>query len=137
MYYICSANLNLNKYRRMIVAPYMKKDLKKQLLDMPVKHDSIFGNDFEKTTDQIVKEQSALNRILAYKSSPFERLTYNNNRNFPQPYSAQKGKKPFNKNQNFKPFRGSKGNRSQSYRGRGRGGKSRYSPNNSSSSNEQ
>ena len=53
---LCSSNLLLNRYRRASVSYHLKPDLRKQVLALPVKHDSLFGGDFDKTADNIVKE---------------------------------------------------------------------------------
>ena len=60
---ICSANLQLNKFRRSMISPFLKKDLKRSLLSHPVKHDNLFGHDFAKVTDQVIKEQTATNKL--------------------------------------------------------------------------
>ena len=121
---ICSSNLVLNKYRRAVVAPFLKKDIKKQLMDLPVKHDSIFGSDFDKTTESIVKEQAALNKVIANKSA-FERINYRRGTtrgfNYAKP-KVQQAPKTFS-NSSFRGRRGQ--NRGSFNRGRGRGNKSR------------
>ena len=121
---ICSSNLVLNKYRRAVVAPFLKKDIKKQLMDLPVKHDSIFGTDFDKTTESIVKEQAALNKVIANKSA-FDRISYRRGTSRGFSYSklkAQQAPKTFSNSS----FRGRRGQSRGSFnRGRGRGNKPR------------
>ena len=64
---ICSSNLQLNRFRRATIAPYLKPELRKQVLALPVTHDSFFGNDFSKVTDDLIKEQSSLDKIIVKK----------------------------------------------------------------------
>ena len=47
-----------------MISPFLKKDLKKSLLSHPVKHDNLFGQDFEKVTDQVIKEHTATSKIV-------------------------------------------------------------------------
>lgn len=61
---LCSSNLQLNRFRRSMTSPYIKKDLRKSMLAQPIKHDSLFGQDFEKSTDQAIKEQTATQKLL-------------------------------------------------------------------------
>ena len=61
---LCSSNLLLNRYRRASVSYHLKPDLRKQVLALPVKHNSLFGGDFDKTADNIVKEQAVINKVI-------------------------------------------------------------------------
>ena len=99
---IATSNLNLNRFRRITIAPFLKTDIKKQILSLPVKHDSFFGDDFAKSSDTIIKEQATLEKII---HKPFPKR-----QNF-----RQKQEMPHNSNRG-KFFRGS---------GRGRYNKSR------------
>lgn len=114
---ICSTNLNLNRFRRTTIAPHLKADLRKEILALPILHNSFFGDDFSKASDSILKEHSALEKILK-KNNP---RSYHNNRYQNQPnsssshYSGQKS------------FRGSNRQRFRGRGGRGgRGGKAPY-----------
>ena len=109
---ICSSNLQLNRFRRTTIAPHLKIDLRKQVMALPVKHDSFFGEDFGKATDNLIKEQSALDKIIA-KKPVNQRISFNNNVNKPNAYASSQRK-----------FRGGKGN-VYSFQ-RGRGGKRGY-----------
>lgn len=64
---ICSANFQLNRFRRCIISPFIKKDSKKSLLPHPVKHDCLFGQEYEKCTEQAIKEQPATQKKNAAK----------------------------------------------------------------------
>ena len=71
---ITSTNLNLNRFRRVTIAPHLKPELRKQIFALPVLHDSFFGEDFSKASDNIVKEQSALDKLLkkpSFKNNNF------------------------------------------------------------------
>ena len=61
---ICSSNLHLNRFRRATIAPHLRSDIKKNLMSLPVKHDCLFGEDFNKTTDSLLKEQAAFEKVL-------------------------------------------------------------------------
>ena len=73
---LCSANLDLNRYRRLVIAPHLKPDLKRQILSLPIKHNTFFGDDFAKSTEDIVKKQSTLDKIMSKPKSnqPFRRV---------------------------------------------------------------
>ena len=55
---LSSANLSLNRFRRTTLAPHLKPEMTKKILGLPVKHKSMFGEDFNKTTDNLIKEQA-------------------------------------------------------------------------------
>ena len=80
---ICTSNLLLNRFRRSTIAPHLKPELGKQILALPISHDSFFGEDFSKATDSLVKEQSTLDKVFAKKPLS-QRLgnSYNNNSNY-------------------------------------------------------
>ena len=99
---ICASNLSLNRFRRSTIAPHLKSDLKKQLLSLPIKHNTMFGEEFGKVTDNLIKENSVVEKILAKKSS------------FP------KFKAKFQKNTSSPGFRGGRGGKSY-HRGKQRG----------------
>lgn len=64
---ICASNLHLSRFRRTSVAPHLKPDIRKQILALPVTHNSFFGEDFSKATDDLIKEQSSLDKIILKK----------------------------------------------------------------------
>ena len=104
---ICSANLNLNRFRRFTIAYHLKPELKKQILSIPVQHDSFFGDDFAKVSDSIIKEQTALDKIIK-KHIP--KVHVKSNQNFSGSHSSNSRGKQF--------FRG-RGGRGHFKRGRG------------------
>ena len=57
---ICSSNLDLNKFRRVMVARHLRPQLRKQILNLPVTHDSCFGEDFSKATETIINKAYSL-----------------------------------------------------------------------------
>ena len=109
---LCNANLTLNHYRRAVVTPHIKKDLRKQILGLPVTHDSFFGENFEKTADTVLKEQNTLNKIFITQKPNFKKSSG------PWKNSAQ-----HNSGNNDSSFRGKTSGRGRGYRGgrRGRG----------------
>ena len=106
---LCSSNLLLNRYRRASVSYHLKPDLRKQVLSLPVKHDSLFGGDFDKTADNIVKEQSVLSKVMQPKK---------------QPIQQRLGSKP--QGQARPPFLQ---NSRKNFRGKGKSGRGFYSKN--------
>ena len=120
---ICSSNLQLNRFRRATIAPHLKPELRKQVLALPVTHNSFFGEDFSKAADNLIKEQSAMEKVIHKKSFSSK----------PAPYakpSTSQGYSSYN-NQNYadkKLFRGgrSRGRFTQNHRGRGRRGFGSY-----------
>ena len=84
---LSSSNLLLNRFRRSTLAPHLKPELRKQILALPISHDSFFGDDFSKATDSLVKEQSAMEKVISKK-----------------PLSQRLGNKNFSNNQNQKKF---------------------------------
>ena len=101
---ICTSNLLLNRFRRSTIAPHLKPELRKQILALPISHDSFFGEDFSKATDSLVKEQSTLEKVFAKKPLS-QRLgnssnnSYNNNNNYNNNRNPQK--KTFFRGGNF------------------------------------
>lgn len=112
---ICSSNLHLNRLRRATIAPHLKPDIKKNLMSLPVKHDSFFGEDFNKTTDSLLKEQAAIEKVLATKPKP-QKSSYKNYKS--SSYSSTSG--GFGTNQRF--FRGYASTRGRGNRPFARGG---------------
>ena len=92
---ICSSNLDLNKFRRVMVARHLQPHLRKQILKLPVTHNSCFGEDFSKATDNIIKEQSAIEKVI-YKKPAYLRLSYSakrlGNSNFKQSFRGKGGR---------------------------------------------
>ena len=73
---LCSANLTLNRYRRATCTPYLKKEIRKQMLSLPVTHDALFGPDFTKYSDTVLKEQAALQKVFVTKAPVKQRLSF-------------------------------------------------------------
>ena len=61
---IYSANLKLNRFRRATIVPHLKPDMKRNLISLPVCHDSFFGEDFNMTADSLLKEQASIEKVL-------------------------------------------------------------------------
>ena len=59
---ICSGNLQLNRLRRAATSQHLKADVCKQMFKVPVTHNSLFGDDFSKTTEECLKQISALHK---------------------------------------------------------------------------
>ena len=106
---ICSSNLQLNRFRRGTVAPHLKSEVRRQVLSLPIAHDSFFGEDFSKTADTLCKEQSAIDKMI-YKKPVTQRISNNTNRS--------------NKSNNNQFFRAQNFKKPQS--GRGYGGRNQY-----------
>lgn len=66
---LSTANLQFNRLRRAIASPLIKKDFRKAILSQPVRHNSMFGEDFAKTTETAVKDSKAYSKIFVGKSS--------------------------------------------------------------------
>ena len=104
---ICSSNLSLNRFRRLTLAPHLKPELRKQLLSLPIKHNSLFGEDFGKVTDSLIKDNSTIEKIINKKKT----FKANNKSRF------SSNSKPYENDRN-QFFQGKSRN---SFRGRGRG----------------
>ena len=136
---LCSANLQLSRLRRATCAPYIKKDLKKQLLSTPVTHSCLFGDSFEKTSESVIKESSTMNKFLENSKPSSSRAQGNQTRrgNFrghargKENYQQFPGQNPRFPNPQSSHYRGSgrpnRGQASRGFRGRG-GGNSSYKP---------
>ena len=110
---ICSSNLLLNKYRRASVSPYIKKEIRKHMISLPIAHDSLFGKEFEKTTEGVLKEHAVLNKLLHNPTGSVQnRLGF-------QDQSRGRGKGSFRGRGGRGGFRG---NAQRPYRG-GKGGR--------------
>ena len=101
---ICSSNLLLNRYRRASVSYHLKPDLRKQVLALPVKHDSLFGGDFDKSADIIVKEQAVINKVIQPKKLPVQ-----------QRLGTRSNSKPAGNYNSRGGFRGGKGKRGKGF----------------------
>ena len=110
---LCSVNLDINRFRRVIAAPHLKNEYKKSFCKLPVTRASLFGeDDFEKSSDKIIKEYNASQKILKSKNNS---KWFNNNNNYNNNYNNYNSK-------NQQPFRGGRGgSRGRGNRGRGRG----------------
>jgi len=121
---ICTSNLQLNRYRRSLIAPYIKKDFRKNLLSTPVKHNCLFGSSFERSAEDAIKEQANISKVITPQTfappRPYSR-TFRGGPNQNQFFRAQFPKR--GQKADFKNYRSSKGRgRAQaSYRGRPRG----------------
>ena len=62
---ICSANLEFSRFRRILSSQYLKFQYKKSFLKLPVKHDNLFGEDFEKSSKRVIEEHSSCSRVIA------------------------------------------------------------------------
>ena len=109
---ISNGNLNLNRLRRSLVVPYIKKDLRTPLLATRVTHNHLFGTQFDKAAETAIKESSSSSKIAVAtfrKSGP---------KSSEKPDSDDNPKFPEFKSRGRSFFRGKyKNNRS---RGRGR-----------------
>ena len=124
---VCHSNLSLNRYRRSTVIPYIKKELRKQILNLPVSHNALFGTDFEKSTESVLKEQSALNKVLIQRKPVQQRL---GNANPKWQYENT------NYNQKGNNFRGGKNRGKGGYRNPDRGSAKRAYKDSSARSTE-
>ena len=108
---IASSNLLLNRYRRASILPHVKKELRTQIRNLPITHNSLFKEDFEKSADSLLKEQAALNKVLLPKKPPVQM------RLGKQPNTAKSGGGSSFRGSSYRrgSFRGQRG------RGRGRG----------------
>ena len=96
---IASSNLSLNRFRRATLAPHLKPEIRKQVLALPVSHNSFFGEEFNKAADTLLKEQSAIEKVLYKKphkpSTSRDRPQFKQNaRNFDQPQPFRGRGKP-------------------------------------------
>ena len=113
---LASTNLDLNRFRRILAAPHLKNEYKPSFLKLPITHSSLFGEDFEKSSDKVVREHNAISKVVKPKwKKPFIPI---------QPQS--KPLQPFrggNSRGNYRVYRGNRGggNRGGYSRGRGKG----------------
>ena len=111
---VSSTNLMLNRYRRASILPHIKKELRSQIRNLPITHDNLFKENFEKSADSLLKEQAALSKVMLPKKLPVQQRLGKQTANF-------KGSTGNNNS-----FRGGKGRgphtkRGGYSRGRGRG----------------
>ena len=113
---LTSVNLDLNRFRRILAAPHLKHEYKSSFLKLPVTHSSLFGEDFEKSSDKVIKEHNAISKVIKPKPKKF----FSN--------QSQSNQPPFRANPprggNFRSQRGGRGGGRGGYRGRGRGSNS-------------
>ena len=104
---LCSTNLHLNIFRRTSIAPHLKPEIRKQILSLPVTHNSFFGEDFNKATDELIKEQSSLDKIIN-KKPVTQRLSKPTNLDQKKFFRAPRGGK--NSQRGRGPYRSSSNN---------------------------
>ena len=112
---ISSANLSLNRFRRATIAPHLKNDIRKQILSLPVRHNSFFGEDFNKASDSIIREQATLDKII------FKKPKYSHS--YPNKYPYENSSEPSTSNAPKQFFRGKNLRGSKAPRGRGHRGR--------------
>lgn len=125
---VCSSNLQLNRYRRAMSSPHLNKDVRKSILSIPVKHNSLFGDDFHKSVDEAIKLQASTSKALAPARPPFS--TSRGKGSYPYNYLQRNQTVPNSRSSYGPSHRGqhAKGpsgpghqSRGQPFRGRGRG----------------
>ena len=53
---LCSTNLDISRLRRVFTAPLFKPEYIKSFLKLPITQQSLFGEDFYKLSEKVVKE---------------------------------------------------------------------------------
>ena len=120
---ICSSNLQLNRFRRSVIACHLKPEFRKQILALPISHNSFFGGDFSKATDNLIKEQSAIDKVMKNKIR-FNKKIYPQKSSYfmSKPSTSQSYSSFGHQNSCGNWFcRGSRGKGKPHQRGRGRG----------------
>lgn len=127
---ICSSNLQLNRYRRALAGSSINKDLRSSVMGLPVTHNNLFGEDFHKSIDEVVKLQATTSKaIVPYTPAsrkPTRFPTYQPTQSYRQPnryHPGHSAPRPFRGT----PQRGQPGYypSRRSFRGRSRGRGSR------------
>ena len=54
---LCSTNLDMSRLHRVCAAPFFKREYKKSFLKLPITQQFLFGKDFYKWSEKVVKEQ--------------------------------------------------------------------------------
>lgn len=124
---VCTANLQFNRFRRVIASNHIKRDLRSSFLKLPILHTSLFGEDFDKSADTVMKEQSDTAKVLAstpstsrfpskpsYPSAPRPQVP-----NFRPPYQPSSSDRGIQRYRPFRPY-----SRYRVSRGRSRGSSS-------------
>ena len=119
---LTTANLHFNRFRRTLAAPGIRKEFRRPLLANPVSHDSLFGEDFAKTTETVLKDCGSAAKVVCAPSS--FRRSYASSRPQPGPSSAFPGPSSSFPGSRGKGFRtsgsGFRASGSGSFRSRGR-----------------
>ena len=102
---LSSANLSLNRFRRTTLAPHLKPEMRKQILSLPVKHNSMFGEDFNKTTDNLIKDQAVIDKIVNKSKNNFKNFKNKYKNNTPEP-NAEHASTSHDSKKPRPPFRG-------------------------------
>ena len=118
---ICSSNLQLSRFRRAMASHTLNTDIRKSVLSLPVTHKSLFGQDFQKSVEEIIKVQASTSKSI---------LPIRGNKSFSKivPYNAPSFKpaSSFNqRKQNYSQSRATSARRP--FRGRYRGRSRPYS----------
>ena len=110
---LCSTNLDISRLHRVFATPFFKLEYKKYFLKLPITQQSLFGEDFDKLSEKVIKEQSSINKVLKNTSS-FQTRLYQSSRTFQQKqtnYNAArgrgKGRGRYHRSRERRPFSGS------------------------------
>lgn len=79
---LSTANLQFNRFKRAMAGPLIKKEFRKTMLSQPVTHNTLFGEDFSKTSELALKDVSSSSKIL-YTAPPFRKPSLAQSRSRP------------------------------------------------------
>ena len=57
-------NLNLSRLHRVFIVLFFKPEYKISFLKLHIIHQSLSGAEFEKSLENVIKEQSSINKVL-------------------------------------------------------------------------
>lgn len=123
---LSTSNLQFNRLKRAMSTPFIRKEFRKTMLSQPITHNSLFGEDFVKTTELALKDVASTSKIL-HTRQPFRKSFQSQGRSNPGPSRPQSdhsavgqasGSGPYNPGYNPYRGRGGRGRGSPSFRGR-------------------
>ena len=71
---VCTSNLQLSLFRRALACPFINIDIRKSITSLPIAHDSLFGESFQKSVEDAVKLQSSTSKLMPFSKPGFRSL---------------------------------------------------------------
>lgn len=119
---LSTSNLQFNRLKRAMAVPHIRKEFRRSMLSKKITHNSLFGEDFTRTSELALKDVASSSKIL-YTPQPFCRPFLPQGRSNPGPshsHTAHPAVSQASVSGRYNPYCGT-GRGSSSFRGRSSG----------------